>query len=229
MDRRGVKGRRVNLTMQRARAAQERVRAQRIAWAPALQASPGELKFTDLGPTTSTLTSASAAWTTPGATFLLNGLVPNSTATGRIGRKVVMKSLLLRAELRLATTSTQGGYGRYLVIYDRQANGAFPTGGVTDILLFDGMQSPMNLSNKDRFMIVAEGYFDRVSTQGDYVTSGVEVYKKLNLPVQFNSGTAGTIADIATGSLFVMFAQNATIGTAAPSVVWTTRVRYTDN
>lgn len=226
MDRRGVKGRRVNLTMERARAAQERVRAQRIAWAPRPSRVPtGELKFVDQSQT-STLGLASGAWTTPGATFLLNGLATGVTASDRIGRKVIMKSLLLRAELRLATTSTAGGYGRYLVVYDRQANANPP--GVTDILLADAMQSQMNLSNKDRFMILAEGYFSPVSVNGDYTSQGVEVYKKLNAPVQFNATSGGTIADIVTGSVYVLFAQNSTIGTAAPTVVWRSRIRYED-
>ncbi len=225
MDRRGVKGRRENMTMSRARQAQQRVRAQRAAWSVGPRALPGELKFTDVSGT-ATLAIAGGSWTTPGPTFLLNGLTPDSTATGRIGRKVTLKSLLLRAELRLASTSTQGGYGRYLVVLDKQANGAAP--GVTDILLADAMQSPMNISNSNRFKILAEGYFSEVTAQGNYTSEGLEVYKKLEVPVQFNAGTAGTIADIATGSVYVLFAQNGTIGTAAPTVVWRSRLRYTD-
>lgn len=240
MDRRGVKGRRQNPTIARMRAAQQMVKAARAAGRMSIAADAvsrtggfydpsrsSELKFKDLSTTTSALGLASGAWTTPGATFLLNGLVPDSTATGRIGRKVVMKSLLFRAELRLAATSTAGGYGRYLIVYDRQANTNPPA--VTDILLTDAMQSQMNLSNKDRFKIIAEGYFGNVSAQGDFTSPGVEVYKKLNLPVQFNAGTAGTIGDIVTGSVYVLFAQNSSIGTAAPSVVWTSRIRYSDN
>lgn len=215
----------MNPTVERAREAQQRVRAQRAAWAPRPQAKAGELKFTDVSGT-ATLGIAAGSWTTPGASFLLNGLIPDSTATGRIGRKVVMQSLLLRAELRLAATSTQGGYGRYMVVLDKQANGAPPA--VTDILLADAMQSPMNLSNSNRFKILAEGYFTEASANGDYTSEGVEVYKKLNIPVQFNNGTAGTIADIATGSVYVLFAQNGTIGTAAPTVVWRSRIRYVD-
>jgi len=113
-----------------------------------------------------------------------------------------------------------------MVVLDKQANGAPPA--VTDILLADAMQSPMNLSNSNRFKILAEGYFTEASTNGDYTSEGVEVYKKLNIPVQFNNGTAGTIADIATGSVYVLFAQNGTIGTAAPTVVWRSRIRYVD-
>lgn len=187
----------------------------------------GELKFTDVGVTTSALGVASAAFTTPGPTFLLNGLVPDSTATGRIGRKVVMKSLLFRAELRLATTSTQGGYMRYIIVYDRQSNATAPA--VTDILLADACTSPMNLSNKDRFQILAEGVSNVVSVNGDYCSSHIDVYKKLDHPVQFNAGVAGTIGDIQTGAVYVIFAQNGSIGTAAPSAVWRSRIRYSDN
>lgn len=225
MDRRGVKGRRVNSTMKRARAAQSLVRAQRAAWVPRPRASPGELKFVDQSQT-STLALAGGSWTTPGATFLLNGLSTGVTASDRIGRKVSLKSLLLRAELRMASTSTQGGYGRYMVVYDRQANGNPP--GVTDILLADAMQSPMNLSNRERFKILAEGYFSPVATAGDYTSQGVEVYKPLALNVQFKDTSTGTISDIITGSIYVLFAQNGTIGTAAPTVVWRSRIRYED-
>lgn len=187
----------------------------------------GELKFSDIGPTTGTLGVAAATWTTPGPTFLLNGLVPDSTATGRIGRQVVMKSLLFRAELRLATTSTQGGYGRYLIVYDKQSNTTAPA--VTDILLSDTMTSPMNLSNRKRFIILAEGYFSAVAANGNYTSEGVEVYKKINLPVEFNAGVAGTIGDIQTGAVYCLFAQNGSIGTAAPTVIFRSRIRYSDN
>lgn len=187
----------------------------------------GELKFNDVGPTTGGLGNGTSVWTTPGPTYLLNGLVPDSTATGRIGRQIRMKSLLFRAELRLASTSTQGGYGRYLVVYDRQSNTTAPA--VTDILLSDTMTSPMNLSNRKRFLILAEGYFTGVSANGNYTSDGVEVYKKLDLNVDFNAGVAGTIGDIQTGAVYCLFAQNGTIGTTAPSIIFRSRIRYTDN
>lgn len=125
------------------------------------------MKFSDVSGTGTALAVAGGSFTTPGPTFLLNGLVPDSTATGRIGRKIVMKSLY-------EVTSS-------------------------------------------------------VAVQGEYATQLIRFKKNLNLETMFNAGTAGTIGDITSGSVYIMFAQNGTIGTAAPTVNWRSRIRYTDN
>jgi len=185
----------------------------------------GERKFTDVS---GTLAPAfgSSAFTTPGPTFLLNGLVPDSTATGRIGRKVVMKSLYFRYSAQLAPTSTQGSPIRIIIVYDKQANTQAP--GVTDILLADSFTSPNNLSNRDRFVILADEVTEPVSTGGTYAVAGV-IYKKLNLETMFNAGTAGTIGDITSGSVYVLAAQTSNVLVAAPTVIFRSRIRYTDN
>lgn len=190
-------------------------------------ASGGELKFTDVSGTGTAMGLASGAFTTPGPTFLLNGLVPDSTATGRIGRKIAMKSLYIRADFRLAATSTAGGMFRMIVFYDKQANANAPA--VTDLLLADAFLSPNNLSNRDRFVVLVDEVTSPVSVQGDFATQLIRFKKNLNLETMFNAGTAGTIGDITSGSIYIMFAQNSTIGTAAPTVNWRSRIRYTDN
>lgn len=45
----------------------------------------------------------------------------------------------------------------------------------------------------------------------------------------FNSGNAGTINDITTGSIYVYAAQSGSIGTAAVNLFATARVRYEDS
>lgn len=187
----------------------------------------GEMKFTDVTLSNGTTALAARTWTTPGPTFLLNGLVPDSTATGRIGRKVVMKSLFLRMFCQFAATTTGFGYLRYLVIYDRQSNATAPA--VTDILLADDVLSPMNLSNKDRFKVLASGSFDPISAQANGCCKEVEIYKNLDLPVQFNAGVAGTIGDIQTGAVYILFAQSGQLATAAPQFNFRSRIRYSDN
>lgn len=185
-----------------------------------------EYKFIDVdGVASATSIPLSNDWTTPGATFLLNGLVPGSLATQRIGRKVNMKSLYIRATVQLATTSVRGGNIRMIVFYDKQANGTAPA--VTDLLVEDSFYSPNNLSNRDRFVVLADQVFDPIGTQADYQKSCV-VYKKINLETMFNAGTAGTIADITSGSIYIMFAQSGTIATGNPTASWYSRIRYTD-
>ena len=165
-------------------------------------------------------------WTTPGATFLLNGLVPGSLANQRIGRKISIKSLYVRATVQLASTSVRGGNIRMIIFYDKQANATAPA--VTELLVDDSFWSPNNLSTRDRFVVLCDHVFDHIGTQDKFSDSAV-IYKKLNLETMFNAGTAGTIADITSGSIYIMFAQSGTIGTANPTASWYSRIRYTDN
>lgn len=181
----------------------------------------GELKFID-NSATGTLGLAASTFATP---VLLNGCVPDATATGRIGRKIVMKSLYFRYTATLQATSTLGGNVRIILVYDKQANAAAPA--ITDVLLADDFRSPNNLSNRDRFTVLADEITDVISANGNYACSGV-IYKKLNMETMFNAGTAGTIADITTGSLYLLVGQSGQIATAAPQLVWRSRVRFHD-
>jgi len=190
-----------------------------------------ELKFTD-NTTTITPTAGVSSFVAftgaagAGASQLLNGLVPDSTATGRIGRRVIMKSLYIRVLATLATTSTQGAPIRMLVVYDKQSNGAAPA--VTDVMTTNSFISVNNISNRDRFVTLCDQVLPNIGTGGNF-TENLVVYKKINLPVQYNAGTAGTIADITSGSIYITFAQGGTILTVGPSITYYARVRYTDS
>jgi len=183
-----------------------------------------EVKFKDSNAAT-TLAIGAATFTTPAAALLLNGLVPDSTATGRIGRKVNFKSLYMRWTGAIAAATTLGGCIRTIVFYDKQANAAAPA--VTDLLLADDFHSPNNLSNRDRFVVLVDHVSTPISAINEFVTCN-QIYKKINLETMFNAGTAGTIADITSGSIYVMFAQSGNMGVAAATVTWRARLRYTD-
>ena len=58
---------------------------------------------------------------------------------------------------------------------------------------------------------------------------GGSIYKKINLETMFNGGTAGTIGDITSGSVYLFVAQTANIGTANASFNWRSRIRFQDN
>ena len=180
----------------------------------------GELKFVDNSATTST--NLATTWS---AAILLNGLANGSDASTRIGRKVTMKSLLVRYVASLQAGSTQGSPVRILIIYDKQANAAAP--GITEILLADDFRSPNNLSNRDRFVTLADTITDPIAVNGTFSVAGV-IYKKFSLETMFNQGTAGTIGDITSGSVYMFVSQTGTAGVAAPQVLWRSRIRYTD-
>lgn len=181
----------------------------------------GELKFKDVAQT-NLLTFNVATFEAP---VLLNGLVPDSTASGRIGRKVILKSLLIRYTAFLGTTSTAGTNVRFLVVYDKQANAAAPA--ITDVLLSDAFTAQNNLSNRDRFVTIFDHISKPISVQGNFATSDV-LFKRINLETMFNAGTAGTIGDITTGSLYLFTAQAGTLATANGGITIKTRVRYED-
>jgi len=181
-----------------------------------------EKKFVD---TSSTFNPAFATVTFVGPT-LVNGIATGTDASTRIGRKAIMKSILLRFTCSLAATSTAGGSFRILVVYDKQANATAPA--VTDILLADAFNSPNNLSNRDRFVTIFDHLSDPIDAGGPHEYGGT-LYKKINLETMWNAGTDALIGSIASGSIYIIVAQSGSIGTANPAVTIRTRVRYTDN
>jgi len=181
----------------------------------------GELKFVDVSVPALNIPTT-AVWTTG---QLLNGLVPGSAATERIGRKVTMKSFLIRYTISLASTTTFGSPFRILVVYDKQANATAPA--ITDILLADAFNAPNNLSNRDRFVTIFDRITEGLSVQGDFAMADV-LFKRSNLEVMFNAGNAGTIGDITSGSVYLFACQTGSAASTAPVMIYRSRIRYTD-
>lgn len=181
----------------------------------------GELKFVDTAANLNPIINSP----TFSAAQLLNGLAPGSTASTRIGRKVTIKSIYIRWNYNLLPTSVGGANARILVVYDRQANAAVPP--ITEILDTDNFISQNNLANRDRFVTIFDQILDCVSVAGEYMCAGT-LYKSLNLDVAFNAGTAGTIGDITSGSIYMFVAQQGGITIAAPNIDAQVRIRYTD-
>jgi len=188
--------------------------------------SGGELKFADLN----TGQGVTFGVDTFGAAILLNGIAQGTTASTRVGRKLTIKSLLLKYTWNRGAASTGGSPLRILVVYDRQTNATAPA--ITDILVVDEFTSPNNLSNRDRFITI----FDHIAEDvggGDvtggyrYCTSGV-LYKSLNLEQMFNTGNAGTVGDITSGSIYLFVAQAGFLATANGNFTMYSRMRYTD-
>lgn len=186
-----------------------------------------ELKTIDITPTS--LNSALA-----GSVVLLNGVATGTDFNARIGRKIVIKSLLFRCRFENRTditgaTPAAGDTVRVLLVFDSQSNGAAPA--VTDILNSASVVDTMNLNNRDRFRILKDFY---ITTGGDNYSAGtltagsprpviVKKYLKLNLEVIF-SGTGATVGSIASGGLyFIPIADS-----AVANMNYCTRVRFID-
>lgn len=182
-------------------------------------ARAGELKYIDVS-----LGATSFPLAGTGVLTLLNGCIQGSDATNRIGRKVNLKSIQTRISNTVATTGISNGPNfRVIIFYDKQANATAPA--VTDVLLTDAFASNMNLNNRDRFVIL----MDKTSAESCNYNWNMHDYRKVNCETIFNSGNAGTIGDIQTGSLYMLtYLASGCLTTTEYVTVGRVRTRFMD-
>lgn len=163
-----------------------------------------ELKFIDTEISNSTIT-------TTGSVTLLNGVSQGTDFNDRIGRKIVLKSMIWNAAVFSNNTGAPNGdIIRLLVVYDTQTNSASAP-SVTDILAVADPTSPMNLNNRDRFHVLKD--LKLQSAPSTYTASAITAgapqniyepcYKKLSKDVIF-SGTGATVGSIQTGAIWLL-------------------------
>lgn len=156
----------------------------------------------------------------------LNPIQPGNGSNNRVGRGVQLQSISWRWQGVLAGTTTGATPLRMLLVYDHQNNGQAVA--ATDILTVDSITSPMNLANNKRFLVIADEEIDCVGTQGPQSWNS-KGFRKLNLPMEFNSGVSNSITDIQTGAIIALFYSAGTLLVASPSNQFYSRVRYVDN
>lgn len=216
------------------RAAKKSLRRSAALVAPAVKRTGGysframggkELNFVD------TTLSSSAISTTP-YLALLNGMAQGTTASTRIGRRIQMKSLEVKGWIQADSTATVNQV-RWVVVLDKQANATAPAW--LDVYDAAVPYSLRNISNKARFWVLHDSGL--LTVTGNNTTAGqqtdcslvpIEFYKRINIPVQYNSGSAGTIGDIQTNSLYFMAIGLTASGTADCQLNGTFRIRYDD-
>lgn len=157
----------------------------------------------------------------------LNAMNSGTTASNRIGRRILMKSLQVRALIeREDPASTTAEHMRMMVVYDRQANGALPA--ITDILVTASVEALRNMANVGRFFVLFDEFIDVSTAAGGRSQQSFNKFVKFNLPVFYNAGIAGTVADIATGSLLMVYVGNRAAGVDDINVSMNCRLRFTD-
>lgn len=184
-----------------------------------------ELKTIDTGTQS---TSAAAV----GSVILLNGVGQGTDYTNRIGRRILLKSLLLRFNITTipSTSDPAGDFIRILVVYDAQTNAVTPA--VTDIINGDFL-SPLNLSSRDRFKVLSDktttmnpnGYTAGAVSGGSPRNVAYKIYKKMSMEEIFG-GTGATVGSIQTGAIFLLIISAAN---GASAVNWNSRIRFIDS
>lgn len=133
----------------------------------------------------------------------INLVRQGATFYNRIGNKVHMRSVSVFFTPCVATSNGVINL-RWMLVYDKQPNGAFPA--LTDVLATNDagtveFHSSLNMTNRSRFMILR----DKLETFSTVERSSAicKDFVRLNLDTEFKSN-AGTIGDISTGALFLL-------------------------
>lgn len=162
----------------------------------------------------------------------------------RVGRKIYMKSVQVTGYVYNVATAPQS-LGRILLMYDSQSNGALPVvadilSDMTAVIATSGC-SHLNLNNRQRFQVLRDHKITlpAVTNTVGVLTNGpafndtapfryeINWFIKLKgLEAVYNQVNGGTIADVASGALFLLFVTDA--GDATWTFKGCTRLRYYD-
>lgn len=172
-----------------------------------------EFKFKDYG--------TAAASTAAGVITLLNAMQKGDDVNLREGRQIRMKSLEYRDTLELNGAATATTH-RLIFFIDTAPAGALPA--TTDLLDAAAVQSPRNLDNRRRFIILR----DVMRT----IDSGVpqkhrKIFVKMNFKTTYNSGNAGNVTDLSGNALYMLHMSDEAVNT--PTLTYETRIRFVDN
>jgi len=193
--------------------------------------SGGELKFLD------TALAASAVAQAGTVAPNINVIPQDSTESGRIGRKVTIKSIWFKGMIQkdgAAATANTSDNVRIIVVQDKQANGA--AFAVTDYLETANFLSHKNLANSNRFVCLSDQTFALSCPSGSYTGAAASFgeqrktwnkYIKCNIPIEFDAAFAdGRLATQRSNSVAVIYiSESATIST----IQYNVRIRYSDD
>lgn len=162
-------------------------------------------------------------------------LIPqNTTENGRIGRKVLLKSIQWKTQISMLATGIRDSVNWYIV-QDTQCNGA--AAAYTDVFdQFSGASvaglGMRNMANSARFKILYHAEHILVSQAGTtgaftgdtHVDNG---YLKCNIPLEFAPGMGGGITDLKSNNIFLI-AGDTLLQDDVTAFSGTFRLRYTD-
>lgn len=146
-----------------------------------------------------------------------------------IGSKVTTKSIRLSMGLYSPIAAVgDSARVRYMIIYDRQPTGAYPT---TPEILLDSaggteFNTGINMTNRSRFLMLR----DKIVTldMGGGNVKHIDEYVKTRLETEYKGDPTG-ISDITTGALYLIFFYDNTSHANVPTFQdMSCRIRYYD-
>lgn len=191
-----------------------------------MSAAP-EKKFIDLAQTL----TVGAATSTGLLSAPLNAIAQGTDAKQHIGRQITMRSLYWTWRGALSTTATGSTAVRLLIVYDKESEAGAPSiyvPSASDIVNQDNINAKMNLDNRDRFIVLLDEVVETLSQAGPlcFYRKG---YRKVQLPVVFNSINTATIGAIQTGGVYAVMWSDGNLVAGSMVSVLDTRIRFVDN
>lgn len=173
---------------------------------------------------------------------LLNGISQGTDAQQRVGRRINIKSIEMKVHASTMAI-TKMALVRFVIVLDKQPNGQVATWeqvyDVDTVLNANTPYALRNISNKQRFWVLWDsglipiiGDASAKESSNSAMIATREMYKKVNIPVQYNQGTDATIGSIATNALYLMGVSTAQYQPAVfdgVSVIGNIRLRYADS
>lgn len=153
---------------------------------------------------------------------LLNGVTTGTSSVTRTGQSIKLTGWEFKTFLTINVTNTSPQSVRIIVFLDKQANATAPT--ATDV--YPAFATSFRVVGSiERFQILYERW--EVLTPSNVSGLIDSLSRKMSLHVYFNTGTAGTIADIVSNSIYVMAFSDA--GANYPTLITNSRITFVDN
>lgn len=196
-----------------------------------VQGRSPETKFFDQNTNTNTITQT-------GVVQCINFPVEGADYNNRVGRKIEMtsyqfKGMIAQSAANFAAAGSGNTAGviayRISLVYDKQPT---PATAVTYNAIYNASGTvlapyePRLVDNIERFEVLKEWY-GTIDT-ANKLSQEIDGYVKMNHEVRFNSTNGGTVADITTGALYLVYATDVANGANNPMILGVNRVRFRD-
>lgn len=153
--------------------------------------------------------------------ILLNPCSRGDDATDRDGRQIRMKSVYLKGSLVIHASAT-ATWVKIALVCQKEARGTLLT--TAQVYETEEINALRELDNRRDVFIL----WDRVfRLNSDNSMMHWEKYFKIDMKTVFNSGNAGTIADIESNALYLYILSNEATNTPTCNV--SCRIRFIDN
>lgn len=168
-------------------------------------------------------TTLALAANTTGTYGLINGTLQGPEYYKRIGKQILMKSLTAHITCNVIAGLVDQ-YVTVFIVVMKAPHGSPPSTSSV-IASWNDMTRQDQLGN---YIVLKKWTFPLGAAGGDRNLKFIRYYRKLNIPVMFNLGVAGNIADIEQNAIYVFAYGSETAGSTAASLDVQTRITFTD-